>query len=154
MLLLGFLGWIPLSVGNQHILHLVIPPNDLYKPIVEESFPFYIKDTTKTFDMLPRYLDFYDVGFLLEKEKLPSDFKFQGQIKFEIFRENEMLLQKIVVDPDSWSTNKVSLMHFEIPVNKKYKDNLRMKVTVLTPDVQLEKFADSLKLFISVSNVP
>jgi hypothetical protein len=145
-------GYIPVPIGIRHFVHLLIPPNDLYRPIISDNFLFYEKGFNKTYPLEPKYLDFYDCGFTTDYEIQP-DYKFNGKIKFEFFWKNKQLFERTVTRPKTFSKKEVSLIHFEIPFLGKYKKDISMKVTVLEPDIVL-KDKKSIKLYIAVSGTP
>ena len=66
-------GFVPVPIGIRHFYHLIITPEDLYYPIVYDSFPFYEKGFSKTYLLNPKYLDYYDIGFLDIKEGISSN---------------------------------------------------------------------------------
>ena len=43
---------------------------------------------------------------------------------------------------------------FDVPINKKYKKDLVIKIKVLEPDKELEKFKNSLELVLQVNPSP
>jgi hypothetical protein len=145
-------GFVPIPVGNRHLVHLLIPPKDLYNPIITDNFLFYKKGFSKVYFLEPKYLDFYDCGFSIDDEILP-DYKFNGKLKFEFFWKNKRLFEEIVTQPKTFGRNEVSLIHFEVPLQGKYKKDISVQVTVLEPDIEL-KDKKSLKLYIAVSGTP
>ena len=151
-----------LPVGFWHMMHLFLPPKDLYENIVEDKFLFWEDDFSKTYNIIPVHSDFYDLGFICKKDYLPSTYKFSGKIKVEFFYKKDLLFEKTVT---SWKTagyvkgnsnyfSKVALLHFKIPLKNKYKKDIRAKLTVIEADEFLKQFQDSVKLFIGVSPTP
>ncbi len=155
-------GFIPLPIGIRHLIHLVIQPKDLYQPIIIDDFLFYEKGFTKTYFLEPKYLDIYEIGFLAEKADISSKYKYKGKIKAEFFWKGKLLFDRIVSSYNAaWSVNgdtehfkEISLLKFEIPLQGKYKNDITIKLTVLEPDQELKKYADSIKLYIAVSAIP
>lgn len=148
--------------GIPHIIHLAIPPSDLYDYIILDKFIFWQKGFTKTYALEPKYYDFYDLGFVCDKEYLSSQYEFSGEIKFEFFAGGKLLSEEIVTSYDTaryvkgdWGLFKeVSLLNFEIPLEGRYKNDIYLKLTVLEPDENLEQFKDSIKLFVGVGSTP
>jgi len=156
------IGFIPLPIGIRHIFHLMIAPKDLYNPIVTDNFLFYEKGFTKTYLLHYKYQDIYEVGFLAGKEGISSKYRFKGKIQVEFFWKDNLLFKKIVdsidtalyVKGDMTKYKEISLTSFEIPLQGKYKDDISITLTVLEPDQELEKYGDSIKLYIAVSARP
>jgi len=148
----------------KHIYHLAFPPEDLYRPIVVDNFLFHKEGFTRTYRLEPKYLDVYSIGFFSEKQDISSEDNFKGKIKAEFFWKEKLLCEKIVTsqtaayyadgDKAMKHYKKVFLMDFEIPLQGKYKKDISVKLIVLQPDKELEKYSDSLKLFIAVNSIP
>lgn len=155
-------GFVPLPIGARHLINLIIQPKDLYQPIITDNFIFYEEGFTKTYFLEPKHLDIYEIGFLAEKADISSKYKFKGKLKAEFFWKDKLLFDKIVSSYNAaWSVNgdtehfkEVSLLKFEIPLQGKYKNDVSIRLTVLEPDQELKKYADSTKLYIAVSAVP
>lgn len=146
-------GYLPIPFGARRLFHMLISPNDLYAPIVTDDFHFYEKGFSKTYSLEPKYLDFYDCGFSIDGE-ISHDFKFNGVIKFEFYLKDKKLFENIVMQAKTFTRREVSLIHFEVPLMGKYKDDIKIKVTVLEPDLNLLQHKDSLRLYIGVSSTP
>jgi len=150
------------SVGTQHVLHLAFPPEDLYKPVASDNFLFYEKGFTKEYALEPQYIDLYSIGFFVEKNNLPSTYKFKGKVKAEFFYKNKLLFRKEIIsinsagyaDKESKYFKDVDLLSFDIPFQGKYKDDISIRLTVLEPDESLKEYGDAIKLFIRVSPIP
>lgn len=155
-------GFIPLPIWARHIINMAIEPQDLYQPIVTDKFLFYRKGFSKTYSLEPKYLDSYAIGFYSEDNSIYSQYKFNGKIKADFFYKDRLLFTKTTtsinaawyVENDMKYYKKVSLMDFDIPLKGKYKDNISVVLTVLETDRELEKFGDSIKLYIAVSPTP
>ncbi|MDP3731770.1 MAG: hypothetical protein Q8R31_01890 [Candidatus Omnitrophota bacterium] len=155
-------GFVPLPIGVRHLIHLIIQPKDLYQPVITDNFLFYEEGFTKTYFLKPKYLDIYEIGFLAEKADISSKYKFEGKLKAEFFWKDKLLFDRIVSSYNAaWSVNgdmehfkEISLLKFEIPLQGKYKNDISIRLTVLEPDQELKKYADSIKLYIAVSAVP
>ena len=150
------------TVGTRHLLHLASPPEDLYKPIITDDFLFYEKGFTRTYSLQPKYLDFYNIGFLVENCNLSSKYKFSGKVKVDFYWKDKLLCSKQIISQISAAYSNSDLKHFsdvlllsfEIPFQGKYKDDISVRLTVLEPDEGLKEYGDSIKLFIGVSPIP
>lgn len=155
-------GFIPLPIGIRHLAHLTIRPKDLYKPIVIDKFPFYKKGFTKSYRLNPKHLDIYEIGFFSDEANISSKYKFGGKIRAEFFWKGKLLFNKIATSIDSASYIKgdmsryknVCLLKFCLPLQGRYKKDISVRLTVLEPDEDIEKYKDSLKLYVAVSTVP
>jgi len=146
-------GFFPVPIGVRHLAHLLIPPKDLYEPVVKDKFQFYKKGYTKTYSLSPKYFDFYDCGFSIN-EDLPDNYRFNGKLKVEFLLKDILLLEKLITDWGTMGRKTVSLVHFEMPFQGKYAKDIAIRLTVLEPDLTLVKYKDSLELFIGVSSTP
>ena len=152
-------GFIPLPMGVRHLIHRAISPEGLYEPIVTDNFLFYKKGFTRTYSLHPKYLDFYNIGFLVKNGSLSSKYKFSGKVKADFYWKNKLLFSKEITshisaaysDNDLKYFSDVLLLHFEIPFQGKYTDDISVKLTVLEPDKNLKQYGDSIRLFIGVS---
>lgn len=155
-------GYILLPIGVRHFTHLMFPPSDLYEPIVNDDYLFWEEGFSEKYLLKPKYLDFYEIGLCSPIDPLPSSFRFQGKIKVQFFSKDELLFEKEIVsqiacvyaDGDMKHYKNVSLLKFEMPLLGKYKDDVSVKLTVLKPDMNLEKYANSVKIYIAVSGIP
>jgi hypothetical protein len=155
-------GGIHVPVGVRHFFHLVAPPEDLYKPIVVDVFPFWERGFSKSYSLNPKYMDFYELGLLAVSGGFPSREKFDGKIKVEFFHEGKIVSEHeitsiqggVYAGKDMTQYKKVSLMDFEIPLQGNYKKNISIRLTVLDADRNLAKYGDSLQMYIAVSSSP
>jgi hypothetical protein len=149
-------------VGVSHLFHLINPPSDLYEPIVVDTFPFWEKGISKSYILEPKYIDIYEVGILAENELLPVKEKFAGKIKIEFFQNGHLVSEHIIVSftggvyagNDLTQYKKALFINFKMPLKGRYKNNIIAKITALEPDLNLQKYGDSLKLYIAVSSSP
>ena len=155
-------GFIPLPIGIRHALHLMTQPKDLYEPIITDNFRFYEKSFTRTYSLLPKYLDIYEIGFFTKNKNLPSQYKFNGKLKLEFFVKGKLISETIASSMASAVYagkvmkyfKEVSLSKFDIPLMGKYKNDIMVKLTVLEGDQELQKYGDSIMLYIAVSATP
>ena len=112
--------------------------------------------------MKPKYLDFYEIGLHSPIDPLSASFRFQGRIKAQFFSKDELLFEKeigsqiagVYIEGDMKHYKNVSLLNFEMPLLGKYIDDVSVKLTVSKPDINLKKYANSVKIYIAVSAIP
>ncbi len=151
-----------MPMGIRHLYHQIINPNDLYEPIVLDYFPIDKKEFSKKYALKPKYFDYYDIGLLNENGKISSKYKFDGDLLVEFFWKNKILFKKnitsiksaIYFDKELKNYKKISLAHFEIPLNKKYTKDISVKITVIKEDKKLKNLGEMLKLYIVVNSSP
>ncbi len=160
---------LPLSIGTYHLLNLIKPPKDFYKPIILEDFDLKQKGLVAEYDFKPKFFDFYALAILLESLKFEaepfSDFssklKFKGKLKVEMFYKNKGTLifskeinsseQVIKLDDGSIQVN---LFSFSVPVDDKYFKDLLIRVEVIEPDNNLSLFSKNTKILVGVNGIP
>ena len=142
-----------MSVSDSHILHLLLPPKDLYDPIISDDFSFYEKGYTKTYNLIPKYNDYYSVGIKIKGENFSSDFSFKGVVAVEFFTPNgkELDLEKIE-NIKALYKSEAEMFNFPMPFNGTHK-NVIVKVSVLEPDLGFLEYGENIKLFIGVSGM-
>jgi hypothetical protein len=151
-----------LPIGVWHFSHLILPPKDLYKSIVVDVFPFWVRGFSKSYSLNPKYMDIYEIGLLSTDENFPSDEKFTGKVKVQFLSEGETVFESemtsiqggVYAGNDMKKYKKISLLNFEIPFKGKFTRNLVVRLTVLEPDTNIEKYGSTLQLFIAVSSSP
>ena len=156
------MGFIPVPMWIRSVTHLIIEPKDLFKPIITDNFPFYEKGFAKTYYLKPKYLDYYEMGFLNEKEGKFLNYSFKSKIKVQFFWKDKLLFEKITtpgirggyMEKEGKYFQEVSFLKFGIPLQGKYKENISVKLTVLEPDEDLRKYGDFIKLFVRVNTHP
>lgn len=151
-----------LPTGLRHFLHLLLPPKDLYVPIVTDEFFFHEIGASKTYSLNPKYLDIYELGFLSIDENIPSDYQFQGVVSAEFFYQDELVLKKKITSVISaWYAKndmkhyrKISLLSFELPLKGKYREAIKIRLTVIEPDQASKPLANSIRFYIAVCATP
>lgn len=146
----------------RHFYHLFIQPKDLYEPIIEDRFPFHEKGFSKIYKLKPKYFDYYNLGISFEKNNISYKYKFNGKLLVEFFYRQKLIssstVNKIIAgwpaEKDGSKYRKIALLNFPIPINKKYKKDISLKITVLEVDEVLKKHKNSLRLFVAVSSIP
>ena len=144
-----------------YLARQINPPKDLYNPIVIDHFKFYEKGFSKTYNLKPKYYDIYVFGISAEKKELTSKYQFSGKIKLELFSDNKLISEQIATKIDTaWYLNndlqwykKIVLSSFEIPLSGKHTKDIKLKATVLEPDLALRD-KESVKLYVGVSATP
>ena len=165
VILLGGMGtfvWINYRAGIRHLVHLITQPKDLYEPIVVDAFPFWELGFSKSYSLVPKYMDIYEIGLLATDENLSSKEKFTGKVKVEFLCKDKIISEHeitaihggVYAGKDMTRYKKVSLMSFEMPVQGKYKKDISVRMTVLKSDQNLKKYGDSLQMYIAVSSSP
>lgn len=158
-------NFLPFAFMRQfvnHIVHLMAPPEDLYQPIIVDKFLFYEKGFTKTYSLKPKYFDNYDIGFSIGQEGIESKYKFKGKLKVEFFWKDKFLYDDLITSWDSAAYaqndmshfNQIALCKFGIPIDGIHTKDTSVKITVLEPDKDLERFGDLIELYIAVSPSP
>ena len=155
-------AFLPLPAGVRHFLNLLAAPKNLYKPIVTDEFFFHHIGVSKTYSLNPKYLDIYELGFLSGDQNIPSDYQFEGVVSAEFFYKNELVLEvEITSVVSAWYTKndmkyyrKISLLNFELPLKGKYREDIKIRLTVIEPDQKTKSLADSLRFYIAVSATP
>jgi len=145
----------------MHSFHLLFQPEDLYQYIIIEKFPFYRRGYSENYILNFKYSDFYELGFHTEKGNIPSDYSFKGKLKAEFIIDKKSVLEREITSDircyysgkDMKHYGKVALLNFPIPL-KGQKNNITLKLKVIKSDLELEKFKDSIKLYVAVSGVP
>ncbi|MCR4336508.1 MAG: hypothetical protein NUV91_01700 [Candidatus Omnitrophica bacterium] len=157
-------GFYPIPNTFRGLVHVLNMPSDLYDPIILDDFKFSEVNYSKTYDLNPKYLDQYVLGVINTIDGIPEYLPFTGELKLEFFYKNKIIYQQIDSGKDiCWLLNNqngrrlhksVYLSYFNLPLLGKYKNHLKLKVTVLKS--YLEKGEDRVtnKLFIAVSAKP
>ena len=150
-----------LSIGTRHLVHLALPPKDLYEPVLIDEFPFDKEGFSKEYSIKPKYIDIYEIGFFDESCSIPSTYRFDGKIELQIIQNEKIIYRKDIMAMESASYSKqdmnfykkVVLTTFEFPV-KKFKKDMILRVTVLKKDDKIDLFIDKIKLYVCVSSIP
>ena len=146
-------------LGLRWIVHRINPPEDLYKPIMVDAVPLWEAGFSKSYSLIPKYMDVYEIGLLSTNGSLFSKEDFSGKLKVEFLWKGKVLSECVItsIERGVYGTNSmtqlkaVSLMTFEIPLQAKYRENISVRLTVLEAFKNLKKYDDSLQLYIAVS---
>ena len=150
-----------LPTNLRHLVHLAFTPDDLYKPIIEDSFTFNKDGEHKTYNLQAKYFDYYDLSLLFQNDGISSNYKFTGILLVE-FLHKDIVVSSMIADRiitagyagnNSSKYKKLTLLTFEIPVIKKYVNNISLRLTFLKIDPHLIEHKD-VKLSIAVSTTP
>ena len=155
-------GRFHVPAGIRHLVHLITQPKDLYEPIVVDVFPFWESGFSKSYSLVPKYMDIYEIGLLATDENLSSKEIFTGKVKVEFLYKGKTVSEHeitsiqggVYAGTDMTRYKKASLMNFEMPVQGKYKKDISVRMTVLKSDQNLKKYGDSLQMYIAVSSSP
>lgn len=162
VLLRSVRGFLPVPVAVRHVANgMFVDSQSLYRPIVQDTFAFDVKGYAKEYTLKPRYLDIYEIGISV-KDGIDSTYRFGGKIMAEFFwRERFLFAATATSTQTAWYKDramryykKTSLLSFELPFQGKYKDDIRVKLTVMEPDKNLAKYGDSATLYIGISATP
>lgn len=154
-----------LPTSFMHMVHLIIVPKDLYDYLVYDGFLFYNKGYTKTYSLKTKYNDYYEIGIVFKEKNMSSGYStkqkysFNGKLKVDFYSNNLLVLSKTISSYNSVTytkgdmnyLEKVSLLRFGVPIMGKYMNDISVKISVLEPDPALQAYADSAKIYISVS---
>lgn len=155
-------GFVPMPIGVRHIFHLVFSPKDLLQPVVEDNFKFYEANYSRTYKLKPKYLDFYEIGVSFKEGGISSKYKFTGKLKAEFFYKDKLVFEKLItsmgaavfLDNRMEKFKEFGLLTFEMPLSSKYARDISVKLTVIEPDKELEKYKEAIRLYIGVSPTP
>lgn len=163
------MGFFPQSIGTRHTLNMMTRPNDLYNPIVLDSFNLNEQGLSRSYELHPKYLDFYIVGIRRKNldansnepfSALAKKYSYNGEVLIEILLYEKVLLsQKVSSSQEVWQSDDrqsvcIALLKFEIPIQGKYKDDLQLRITALKSDPQIEQIKETPELFVQVSSIP
>ena len=156
-----------LPTTMKRLWHLFVEPDDLFDPVVQEKFNFWEKGYSVEFPLAVKYEDLYAVTIdcLDKKNCIPSGwgtsekYQFRGKIKADFFCKNKLVFSQEIVDAKAVVyqagemdyLKKIVLLSFAIPIKGKYKDDLKLRLTVLEPDLSLQEYGSSIELSVAVS---
>lgn len=151
-----------LPIGIRHLIHLALPPKDLYEPVLIDKFSFDKEGFSKEYLIKPKYIDIYEIGFFDESCSIPSTYRFDGKMQLQIIQNEKIIYGKDIIAMESASYSKedmnfykkVVLTTFQFPVKKFKKKDMILKITVLKKDDKMDPFIDKIKLYIAVSSRP
>lgn len=162
IILLGSENSFCFSLDIRHLYHLLIQPEDLYNPIIKDDFSFHKKGFSKTYELKPKYFDYYDMGIVFNENNISSNYKFSGKLLVEFFYKDKLVSDATVSQiaaawpskTDDSKYREIALFSFAIPISKKYKKDISIRITVLEEDEVLKEYKDSIQLFVAVSAIP
>ena len=148
--------------GGHHLLNLISPPDDLYIPVATHSVSFQSKGATTEFRFTPKYKDTYEVGIFAVGDPIPATYKFSGELRIEFIQSGEIISSQTVTnfssgtyagkDMDHYSS--LALCSFHVPLQGRSMDEITVRISVLKPDQEFEKFKDKVKAWVRVSPIP
>ncbi|HLF17564.1 MAG TPA: hypothetical protein VI749_01560 [Candidatus Omnitrophota bacterium] len=147
------------------MINKINPPDGFYDPIVKEKLNFLEKGFSKTLNLNAKYKGLYDFGLEFEKKVLSTKHKFNGKFKLEFLVDAQILSEKTISAFKAWGSyfedgydtdyyKWIVLDTFEIPYQGKYLDNIKLRITVLEPDMELGKNQDFINIYIAASSIP
>lgn len=169
LLIGGFGGilWSNYKYETLGLIYYFFPPKDIHTPVIIEPFSLGNVGFSKTYDFSPRYLNSYQIGYFVEGENLSSEDQFSGKLRVDLLLDGQVVLTREVsstegglyaeMNGDEMMYKSFYLLRFNIPpkmMKKEFRNNIRIRITVLDSDEDLKKFGDSLKGFVSVKTLP
>ena len=148
--------------SGNHLLHLASPPDDLYIPVATNSIALHSKGATTEFSFNPKYKDTYEVGIFAVGDPIPATYKFSGEIRIEFIQAGETISSQTVTNFSSGWYAGNSMDHyksrafcsFDVPLQGRSKDKITVRIHVLKPDQEFEKFKDKVRAWVRVSPIP
>lgn len=157
-------AWLVFHYRNTlvHIAHLIVPPDDLYSPIVLDEFKVYEPGYERTIRVSPKYSDSYVIGLINTNGNFLANEFYQGELKAEFYWKDRFLFTESATkqlavtysDPDMKFLEKIMLIRFRIPLLDKYRDDISIRLIVVKADEKFKKYASATKLYVSVSPSP
>lgn len=157
-----FERFLPLPMMARQIIHSFFPEKDFSQPIlIDKNFKLTEKGFSKEYCLNFKYYDSYWIGISSDKSNIPANYQFRGTIKIEFFHNNTLIsehtissiLRKHYAGKDLNHLSNLSLFHFEYPINNKFKNDIKIKLTVLEADLELFPYEDSLQLYIKAQGL-
>ncbi|MBC8377799.1 MAG: hypothetical protein H8E62_01360 [Planctomycetes bacterium] len=163
VLLLRFsFPWWP--IGLRHSCY-VAKNEDMYTPVILEPFDFMTKGISASYLPNLEYWNEYSVGIRLSGGDFPEDFCYNGKIQVEFYYDEKLIdtyISEDVVyhkyyrsegDKLKLVNQKVGLITFDVSAFRKYRDKLKIKVSVIEPDKELKAYGDNLCLYIGIDRL-
>jgi len=102
----------------------------------------------------------------LDGSDFPEDFQYHGKIRVD-FYDREKLIDSYTSEEiqyyKRWAMNesdhsqlvcdKAALVTFDVANFRKYRKDLKVKVTVIVPDKELKEYGDNIRLYISIDRL-
>lgn len=152
-----FERFLPLPMVARQIIHGFFPEKDFNQPIlVDNDFVLTEEGFSKEYKLNFKYYDSYWIGVLGKESNIPSEYKFRGVIKVEFFQNNNLISEHVIssalraysAGKDIDHIRRFEIYQFQYPINNKFKDDIKLKLTVLKPDLELLPYIDSLQLYV------
>jgi len=156
------------SAGINHLYHLIYQPEDLYSPTVDVKYSVLKINKQIEFPFNPKYRDIYSITLNFPPDLISSGWNknhpkyvFSGQLKFEVFKGTDKMLENTITNfksahfqKDMDFYNSISLQTFSLPFNASISGPLNIKITLIKADELLAKYKDDIVLQIGVSPIP
>lgn len=121
------------------------------------QFRFTQEGFSKEYSLDIKYYDLYRLGIISTKRNIPAKYEFMELLKLEFFHNNDLIFEHNLASvsriyysgKDLDHIERLDLLDFEFPINKKYKKNIKMRLTVLKPDLELLPYIDSLQIYVA-----
>ena len=146
----------------QHIIHLAVPPDDLYEPVGAGSLRCDIIGFSGEFTFNPKFTELYEVGLRPRNGTLPVTLGYRGEMKIEVFNGKQLLLTEHVT---SFIAGRYSKEHLDeyadvslcelkrLPKTDKLAIP-RCVVTIVRADPRFATYGDDIEMFIRVVSRP
>jgi len=157
-----------LPKGVRHFLYLyhhIIRPEGFFDPIILGKFNFGEKGFSQDYKINPRYSNVYVIGLRVNDNIFsPKHRRFLGKFKLELYENDTLLDSKEITEIIGvrGSMNGTPGLDFypagviyklEIPVDGKYKNNVRLRLTVIESDSNYKKYQDSTTIFLQADSL-
>jgi len=149
------------ATSLHHVYNLATQPTDLYAPIMTDSYFFGQAGEERTYELEPRYRDYYELGVIARDRPIAKDRRFEGLVRLELL-DGEKTIESMDLDriraryfakDGDGGARRVSLASFSLPVSFWGRKNTRMRLTVIEPEVHLA-LAGSLEIYVAVAAIP
>jgi len=146
--------------GVRHFLHMINPPEDVYKPIVLDTIPLWEVGFSKSYSLAPKYMDLYMISLLAKNQDISTKEKISGRLTVEFIWQGKTISEYEVTSiKGGWGADndkemkyykEVFILRFWMPLQEKYSEGVSVRLTVLEGFQNLKKYGDSLQLQIAV----
>lgn len=148
--------------GGRHLLHLAFPPDNLYVPVATNSIALHLEGAVTEFRFTPKYKDTYEVGLFAIGDPIPATYKFSGELRVEFIQSGQTISSQTVTSFSSGTYAGTGMDHYKsrafcsfgVPLQGRSMDEITVRVHVLKPDQEFEKFKDKVKAWVRVSPIP
>lgn len=163
LLMIGFL--ITRSSKSRLIIsnlsHRVFQPADLFQPIIFKKFDFSKNNTASTFVFNPKYYDTYSLSLVVKDSGYDGSMDFNGVLKIEGYENDQKIFDKYargtlvkVLGLQDGDYRQSDILTFNVPFKSFKRKDLKLRVSVEEPSIQLKDVSEKLYLKVAVSSIP